>query len=58
MNVEVYQDQINATYATKFKMPVVDYSTLMPVAYGRSAKDAALDGQVISAKKLKELLGK
>ena len=44
MNVEVYQDQINATHGTKFKMPVV-YSTLMSVAYGRSAKDAALNGQ-------------
>ena len=55
MNVEVYQDQINATYGTKFKMPVVYYSTLMSVAFGRSAKDAALDAQVIPAKKLEEL---
>jgi heterodisulfide reductase subunit B len=58
MNVEVYQDQINATYGTKFKMPVVYYSTLMAVAYGRSAKDAALNGQVIRAKKLEELAAK
>ena len=58
MNVEVYQDQINATYGTKFKMPVVYYSTLMSVAYGRSAKDAALDGQVIPAKQLEELAAK
>jgi heterodisulfide reductase subunit B len=39
-------------------MPVVYYSTLMAVAYGRSAKDAGLDGQVIPAKKLDELAGK
>ncbi len=58
MNVEVYQDQINATYSTKFAMPVVYYSTLMAVAYGRNAKDAALDGQIISAKKLDELAAK
>jgi len=58
MNVEVYQDQINATHGTKFKMPVVYYSTLMAVAYGRSAKDAALDGQVIPAKQLEALAGK
>ena len=58
MNVEVYQDQINGTYGTKFKMPVVYYSTLMSVAYGRSGKDAALDGQVIAAKKLEEIAGK
>lgn len=58
MNVEVYQDQINETYGTKFKIPVVYYSTLMAVAYGRSAKDAALDGQVIPAKQLEELANK
>ncbi len=55
MNVEVYQDQINETHGTKFKMPVVYYSTLMSVAYGRSAEDAALNGQVIPAKKLEEI---
>jgi heterodisulfide reductase subunit B len=58
MNVEVYQDQINQTYGTQFKLPVVYYSTLMAVAFGRSAKDAALNGQVIPAKKLEELAGK
>ena len=55
MNVEVYQDQINETYGTKFKMPVVYYSTLMSVAFGRSGKDSALDGQVIPAKKLEDI---
>jgi len=58
MNVEVYQDQINANHGTKFKMPVVYYSTLMSVAYGRSAQDAALNGQVIPAKKLEEIANK
>mgnify|MGYP001812539769 FL=1 len=58
MNVEVYQDQINQTFGTKFKMPVVYYSTLMSVAYGRSAKDAALNGQVIPAKQLEEIANK
>jgi heterodisulfide reductase subunit B len=58
MNVEVYQDQINATYGTKFKMPVVYYSQLMAVAYGSSAKEAGLDGNMIRAKQLEELAGK
>ena len=58
MNVEVYQDDINATYGTKFKIPVVYYSTLMAVAYGRSAKDAALNAQIIPAKQLEALAGK
>lgn len=57
-NTEIYQDQINATYGTKFNIPVVYYSTLMSVAFGRSAKDAALDGQIIPAKKLEAIAGK
>lgn len=55
MNTEVYQAQINKKYGTKFNMPSVYYSTLMSVAYGKSAKDAALDGQIIKAKKLEEI---
>ncbi|MEE8343316.1 MAG: CoB--CoM heterodisulfide reductase iron-sulfur subunit B family protein [Gammaproteobacteria bacterium] len=58
MNVEIYQDQINAKYGTKFKMPTVYYSTLMSVAYGGSKKDAGLDGQIIRAKKLEEIAAK
>jgi heterodisulfide reductase subunit B len=58
MNVEIYQDQINQRHGTKFKMPVVYYSTLMSVAFGRSAREAALDGQVIRARQLEEIAGK
>lgn len=58
MNTEVYQDQINATYGTSFKMPVVYYSQLMNVAFGSSAKDAALDGQVIAPSKLAAIADK
>ncbi len=58
MNVEVYQDQINADHGTNFKMPVVYYSTLMSVAYGKSAKESALNGQVIRAKRLEEIAAK
>ena len=58
MNVEVYQDQINARHGTKFKMPVVYYSQLMAVAYGSSAKEAGLDGNIIKAKQLEDIAGK
>ena len=58
MNVEVYQDQINSKYGTKFKMPTVYYSTLMSVAYGKSGKEAGLDGQIIPAKQLEEIAKK
>lgn len=57
-NTEIYQDQINEKYGTKFNMPIVYYSTLMSVAFGRSAKDAALDGQVIPAKQLEAIAAK
>ncbi len=55
MNVEVYQEQINKTYHKNFNMPVVYYSQLMSVAYGGSAKEAGLDGQIIRAKKLEQI---
>jgi len=58
MNVEVYQDHINQKHGTKFKIPVVYYSTLMSVAYGASAKDSALNGQIIKAKQLEEIANK
>jgi heterodisulfide reductase subunit B len=58
MNVEVYQDQINKKHGTKFKMPVTYYSQLMTVAYGGSAKDAGLDGNIIRATALEKIAAK
>ena len=58
MNTEVYQDKINDKFGTKFNIPVVYYSTLMSVAFGRSAADSALNGQVIQAEKLNKIAGK
>jgi heterodisulfide reductase subunit B len=57
-NVEIYQDEINAKFSSNFQMPVVYYSQLISVAYGRSASDAALDGQIIKAKQLEEIAAK
>ncbi|MBT8134535.1 MAG: heterodisulfide reductase, partial [Gammaproteobacteria bacterium] len=58
MNVEVYQDKINAQYGTKFHIPVTYYSTLMSVAYGKNGKEAGLDGQIIKAKQLEAIASK
>lgn len=58
LNVEAYQNDINAKYKTKFNMPVVYYSTLMTVAYGGNHKQAGLDGQIIKAKQLEEIAAK
>jgi heterodisulfide reductase subunit B len=57
-NVEIYQSQINKKHGTKLAMPVVYYSQLMTVAYGGSAKDAGLNGQLIRAEKLERLASK
>ena len=53
-----YQDEINAKKGSKFNMPVVYYSQLIDVAYGRNAKDSSLDGQIIPVKKLEDIAGK
>lgn len=55
MNVESYQNPINNNYKTKFEMPVIYYSTLMSVAYGKSSRQAGLDGNLIKHKKLEKL---
>jgi heterodisulfide reductase subunit B len=39
-------------------MPVVYYSQMMAVAYGKSAKEAGLDQQIIRATKLEEIAAK
>jgi heterodisulfide reductase subunit B len=54
-NVEIYQSEINRKQGTKFNMPVLYYSQLMTVAYGGSAQEAGLNGQVIRARKLEEI---
>jgi heterodisulfide reductase subunit B2 len=57
-NVEIYQGEVNKRYGTKFNIPVTYYSQLITVAYGGSASEAALDGQLIRATKLEEVAGK
>jgi len=58
LNVEAYQNDINATYGTKFNIPVTYYSTLMAVAYGKSSSEAGLDGLMIQSKQLNDLVAK
>ena len=36
-------------------MPVVYYSTLMSVAYGKDRKETGLDGLIITPKQLEEM---
>jgi len=57
-NVEIYQNDVNKRYGTKFHIPVLYYSQLMTIAYGGSAKEAGLDGQIIKASRLEEIAAK
>jgi heterodisulfide reductase subunit B len=57
-NVEVYQSEINRKHGTKLAVPVVYYSQLMAVAYGSSAKDAGLNGQLIRTEALEKIANK
>jgi heterodisulfide reductase subunit B len=57
-NVEIYQGDVNKRYGTKFNIPVLYYSQLMTLAYGGSAKEAGLDGQLIKAPKLEAFAAK
>jgi len=58
MNVEVYQGMINKKFNKKYNIPVMYYSQLMAVAYGASAKEAGLDGNIIRATKLEQIASK
>lgn len=57
-NVEVYQSEINKKQGTKLNMPVLYYSQLLTVAYGGTAKEAGLNGQLIRAEKLEKIAEK
>jgi heterodisulfide reductase subunit B len=57
-NVEIYQGEVNKRFGTKFNIPVTYYSQLITVAYGGTAQEAALDGQLIRATKLEEIAKK
>jgi heterodisulfide reductase subunit B2 len=58
MNVEAYQPDINKRFGTKFSIPVVYYTQLFSVAFGQSAQEAGLNGQLIAAKKLEDIAAK
>lgn len=54
MNVELYQDQSNAKYKIKFKMPIklpiLCYSSPISLSFGGCAEDTGLHGQEMPAK--------
>ena len=57
-NITIYPGEISAKFGSNFEMPVVYYRQLISVAYGRIAEESALDGQLIKAKELEEIVAK
>jgi len=57
-NVEIYQGEVNKRFGTKFNIPVMYYSQLITVAYGGTAQEAGLDGQLVRATRLEEIAKK
>ncbi|MBW1819975.1 MAG: CoB--CoM heterodisulfide reductase iron-sulfur subunit B family protein [Deltaproteobacteria bacterium] len=53
MNLEMYQDRINAAHGTDFDIPIVYLTQLMAVAFGMDLKkDAALNYNIIPPEKI------
>ncbi len=55
LHLEVYQQRLARSGGTRPAMPVVCATSLMAVAFGRSAREAGLDGQLIPAPALEAL---
>ena len=50
--VDVYQSAVNSKFKTKYNLPALAITQLIAVAIGLDFKKAALDGNVVSPKKL------
>jgi len=51
LNLDAYQNAVNAHFGTKFDIPVVYFTQLMGLAFGIPAKDLGFGKEMISAKK-------
>jgi heterodisulfide reductase subunit B len=49
---------VRRKFGAKFSIPVVYSSQMLSVAFGKNAKQAGLDGQVIKAPQLEKIAGK
>ncbi len=47
INLEAYQDRINATFGTRFRMPIVYFTQLLGLALGLSPEELQLDDMVV-----------
>ena len=50
--LDVYQPAVNSKFKTRFNLPVLAIPQLIAVALGFDFKQAALDGNIVSPRKL------
>jgi heterodisulfide reductase subunit B len=52
MNVEAYQDKINAVYKTNYKIPVLFFTQVLGLAFGFSDHELEIDRLLTDGVKL------
>lgn len=52
MNLDAYQDQINAAYGLNLELPVVYFTQLLGLAFGLDSRQLGLDKPVVSPKRV------
>lgn len=50
LNLDAYQDAVNAHFGTDFKIPIIYFTQLMGLAFGLPAKELGFGKEIISAK--------
>jgi len=50
LNLDAYQDAVNAHFGTNFKLPIVYFTQLMGLAFGIPAEELGFGTEIISAK--------
>lgn len=50
LNLDAYQDAVNAHFGTKFKIPIVYFTQLMGLAFDIPAKELGFGKEIVSAK--------
>lgn len=57
MNLDAFQDQMNAHYHTNFKMPVLFFTQLMGIAFGEKVENLGFGSEFVSAREAMSRIG-
>jgi heterodisulfide reductase subunit B len=57
MNIDAYQSETNRYFGTNFNMPIVFFSQLMAIAFGKTPREAGFGKELTSPKKALSIIG-